>query len=106
MAGRKPTGKMAVLRYGEQHAGPFRASFRSRTGTGHIARLAGGAFGGFVGWPNFTAVPTDGSTGLPGHSRSVAFRVGEIFRHDGDWLADNWVSINLLHALRRQGQPR
>ncbi len=92
-----------IPRYAEQHAGPFRASFRDRTGTGHIARLAEGHFGGFFGWPNFTAVPTGGFMGLPGHDKPVEFRVVDIYRRDGDRVAENWVFIDLLHALHQQG---
>ena len=41
-----------IERYAKQHAGPFRAAFSDRSGTGHIARLAEGHYGGFFGWPN------------------------------------------------------
>jgi ABC-type sugar transport system permease subunit len=32
-----------IERYAKQHSGPFRAAFRDRTGTGHLARSGGGA---------------------------------------------------------------
>ncbi|MEP1696215.1 MAG: nuclear transport factor 2 family protein, partial [Paracoccaceae bacterium] len=53
-----PTGIGAtytIERYAKQHAGPFRAAFSDRSGTGHIARIAEGTYAGFFGWPNFTA---------------------------------------------------
>ncbi|MFZ5708607.1 MAG: ester cyclase [Pseudomonadota bacterium] len=92
-----------IPRYAEQHAGPFRASFRDRTGTGHLARLAEGHFGGFFGWPNFRAVPKGGFMGLPGSDRPVEFRVVDIYRRTGDRLAENWVFIDILHVLHQQG---
>jgi hypothetical protein len=53
-----------IPRYAAQHSGPFRAAFAERSSTGHIARLAEGHFGGFFGWPNFTARHTGGFMGL------------------------------------------
>ena len=47
-----------IERYAEQHSGPFRAAFSDRSGTGHIARISEGHYGGFFGWPNFRAKPT------------------------------------------------
>lgn len=91
-----------IERYARQHAGPFRAAFRDRTGTGHLARLAEGHFGGFFGWPNFRAVPVGGFMGLPGSSVPGEFRVVDIYRREGDKLAENWVFIDILHYLRTQ----
>ncbi|NKX43724.1 ester cyclase [Roseicyclus persicicus] len=92
-----------IPRYAKQHSGPFRAGFRERTGTGHIARLAEGHYGGFFGWPNFTAVPTGGFMGLPATGTKAEFRVVDIYRRQGGKLAENWVFIDLLHMLRTQG---
>jgi hypothetical protein len=92
-----------IARYAEQHAGPFRASFTNRTGTGHLCRLAEGEFGGFFGWPNFTATATGGFMGLPATGRTGEFRVVDIYRRGGEKLSENWVFIDLLHWLKGQG---
>ena len=92
-----------IARYAKQHAGPFRAGFAERSGTGHICRLAEGHFGGFFGWPNFTARPTGGFMGMPATGKSGEFRVIDIYRREGGKLAENWVFIDLLHFWKMQG---
>ena len=92
-----------IERYARQHSAPFRAGFRERTGTGHIARLAEGRFGGFFGWPNFTAIPRGGFMGMPASDRPGEFRVVDIYRREGSKLAENWVFIDMLHYLMTQG---
>jgi hypothetical protein len=93
-----------IERYAKQHSGPFLAGFANRSGTGHIARLAEGHYGGFFGWPNFTATPTGGFMGLPGSDKVGEFRVIDIYRRSGDKLAENWVFIDLLHFWKMQGR--
>lgn len=92
-----------IARYAKQHAGPFRAGFSNRSSTRHIARLAEGHYGGFFGWPNFTAEPTGGFMGLPKSDRKCEFRVIDIYRRDGERLAENWVFIDLLHIWHQHG---
>lgn len=93
-----------IERYAKQHSGPFRAGFADRSPTSHIARLAEGQYGGFFGWPNFTARPTGGFMQLPGSDTPGEFRVIDIYRRSGDKLAENWVFIDLLHFWKSQGR--
>ncbi|MDG4649675.1 ester cyclase [Roseibacterium sp. SDUM158017] len=92
-----------IPRYAAQHSGPFRAAFTDRSRTGHVARLAEGHYGGFFGWPNFTARHAGGFMGLPAGDRPAEFRVVDIYRREGDRLAENWVFIDMLHVMRSQG---
>lgn len=92
-----------IPRYAAQHARPFRASFSKRSQTSHIARIAEGHYGGFFGWPNFTARPTGGLLGLQASDTESEFRVIDIYRRDGEKLAENWIFIDVLHALKCQG---
>jgi hypothetical protein len=92
-----------IERYAKQHSAPFRAAFSDRTKTGHIARLAEGHFGGFFGWPNFTAIHTGGFMGMPAAKERVSFRVVDIYRRSGDKLAENWIFIDMLHWFKSQG---
>ena len=92
-----------IARYARQHSAPFRAGFTERSRTRHIARLAEGHYGGFFGWPNFTAIPTGGFMGLPASTTAGEFRVIDIYRRRGDKLAENWVFIDLLHYLKTRG---
>ena len=101
-----PTGIGAtytIERYAKQHSGPFRAAFYDRSGTGHVARLAEGQFGGFFGWPNFTAKQRGGFMGMPESTKDCEFRVIDIYRRDGDKLAENWIFIDMLYWLMQQG---
>ena len=92
-----------IERYAKQHAGPFRAAFSERTKTQHIARLAEGHYGGFFGWPNFTARLTGEYMGRAATGGTVEFRVIDVYRREGDKLAENWVFIDLLHFWKQQG---
>ncbi len=101
-----PTGIGAtytIPRYVAQHSGLFRASFAERTKTRHLCRVAEGHYGGFFGWPNFTARPTGGFMGMPATGKAGDFRVIDIYRREGDKLAENWVFIDLLHFWNQQG---
>lgn len=92
-----------IERYAKQHSGPFRAAFTDRSKTKHVCRLAEGNFGGFFGWPNFTATPTGGFMGMPATGKPGEFRVIDIYRREGDKLAENWIFIDLLHFWNQQG---
>ncbi|PSL16062.1 ester cyclase [Shimia abyssi] len=92
-----------IERYAKQHSGPFRAGFTERSKTNHICRMAEGHYGGFFGWPNFTAVPSGGFMGMPATDKAGEFRVIDIYRRDGDKLAENWIFIDLLHFWKQQG---
>jgi len=90
--------------YAKGHSGPFRAAFTNRIFNGHVCRMAEGEFGGFFGWPNLTLTPTGGFMGMGTNTgKQVDMRVVDIYRRDGDKLAENWVFIDLLHFWKQQG---
>ncbi len=92
-----------IERYAKQHSGPFRAAFSERSKTKHIARVAEGEFGGFVGWPNFTATLSGPFMGMQPTGKVGEFRVIDIYRRRGDKLHENWIFIDLLHFWKTQG---
>lgn len=101
-----PTGIGAtytIQRYQQQHQYPFRRHIKDKVFNGHIARFAEGNYAGFFGWANLTNTPTGGFLGLPGNEVKADMRVVDIYRRDGDKLAENWVFIDLLHYLKMQG---
>ncbi len=101
-----PTGIGAtytIPRYAAQHSGPFRAAFSDRSKTTHVARLAEGAFGGFFGWPNFTVRLTGEYLGRAPTGKVGEFRVIDVYRREGDKLAENWVFIDMPHFWLSQG---
>ena len=91
-----------IDRYIEQHQKPFRTQLAEREFHGHVARLAEGNYGGFFGWSNLSVTPTGGYMGLPKGPRAD-MRVVDIYRRDGDKLAENWIFIDILHFLHMQG---
>jgi hypothetical protein len=92
-----------IPRYQQQHQYPFRRHIKDKVFNGHIARFAEGNYAGFFGWANLTNTPTGGFLGLPGNEVRADMRVVDIYRRDGDKLAENWVFIDLLHYLDMQG---
>lgn len=91
-----------IDRYVEQHQQPFRRQIKDRVYNGHICRLAEGNFGGFFGWANLTVTNAGGYLGMPAGGRSE-MRVVDMYRRDGDKLAENWIFIDILHFLHLQG---
>ena len=92
-----------IPRYQEQHQYPFRTNLKNKKFNGHVCRLAEGNYGGFFGWPNLTNTPTGGFLGLPGSDIAADMRVVDIYRREGDKLAENWVFIDLPYWLKQQG---
>jgi len=92
-----------IPRYQEQHQLPFRNNLGDKKFHGHVCRFAEGNFACFFGWPNLTNTPLGGFMGLPASDRTVEMRVVDIYRRDGNKLAENWVFIDLLHFLKQQG---
>lgn len=92
-----------IDRYIEQHQGPFRRHMKDRTFNGHICRIAEGNFGAFFGWPNLTLTNHNGFMGLAPNDLRADMRVVDVYRREGDKLAENWIFIDMLHFLKMQG---
>ena len=101
-----PTGigsTYTIERYANQHAGPFRKTFKKRTFNGHLCRITEGNFGGFFGWPNLTLTPSKTFMGITVSPKSSEMRVIDMYRREGDKLTENWVFIDLLHFWKILG---
>ncbi len=101
-----PTGIGAaytIPRYQEQHQGPFRSGLDDIVFNGHKCRFSEGNYGGFFGWPNLTMKPSGGFMGFPATAGTADMRVVDIYRRDGDFLAENWIFIDLLYFYYQQG---
>lgn len=90
-------------RYGKQHQHPFRAHLDDIVFNGHVTRFAEGHFGGFFGWANLSMKAGGNFMGLPASDRPTEMRVVDIYRRDGELLAENWIFIDILHFLYLQG---
>lgn len=92
-----------IPRYQAQHQYPFRLNLTDKTYNGHIARFSEGNYAGFFGWANLSNRNTGGFLGLPEAGVPSEMRVVDIYRRDGDKLAENWVLIDLPYYLKQQG---
>ncbi len=92
-----------IDRYQQQHQGPFNAGLRGIEFNGHVLEHAEGSYGGWFGWPNLKMNQGDGFLGLPASDRPTEMRVVDIYRRDGDKLAENWIFIDFLHYLKLLG---
>lgn len=92
-----------ISRYQEQHQLPFRKNLKDKVFNGHIARFAEGNYCGFFGWPNLNNKNMGGFLGLSASDIHAPMRVVDIYRREGDKLAENWVFIDILHYLHEQG---
>lgn len=92
-----------IERYIRQHQQKFRTGILHRQYNGHVCRFADGNFGGFFGWPNLTCKPAKGYLGLPADGVPADMRVVDMYRRDGDKLAENWIFIDIPHFLNQQG---
>ena len=101
-----PTGigaSYTIERYQQQHQYPFRENLTDKVYNGHIARIAEGDYCGFFGWPNLNNRNKGGFLGLPSNDKHAPMRVVDLYRREGNKLAENWVYIDLLHYLSEQG---
>lgn len=92
-----------IDRYVEQHQRPFRTQITDRVFNGHLCRMAEGTYGGFFGWPNLTLTNSGGYMGMTVSNTRADMRVVDIYRRNGDKLAENWIFIDMLHFLNMQG---
>lgn len=85
---------------------PFRQNLIDKTFSGHVARIAEGHYESWFGWPNLTNRASGGFMGLPGDVGSpepAEWRVVDLYRREGDKIAENWVFIDMLHYLKGRG---
>ena len=92
-----------IERYQLQHQGPFRAGLANIVFNGHACSLAEGNYAGWHGWRELTMNSSGGFLGLPATERKLDMRLVDLYRREGDKLAENWIFIDLLHWLMQQG---
>ena len=105
MAWYGPSGIGATFtidRYQEQHQGPFGAGLKDIVFNGHDCNYAEGNYAGWFGWPSLTMTSSGGFMGLPASDRRLHMRLVDMYRRDGDKLAENWIFIDMLHWMMQQ----
>lgn len=92
-----------LARYEKQHQGPFNAGLNNIEFNGHILEHAEGDFGAWFGWPNLRMQQGEGFLGLPASNKQTEMRVVDVYRREGDKLAENWIFIDFLHYCKLLG---
>ena len=88
--------------YQRGHTGPFEAGLDYVRHTEHVTRIGEGMFGGFFGYPSLT-MRSNGYLGLPASDVAADMRIVDLYRREGDKLAENWIFIDLPHFCNQQG---
>ena len=90
--------------YLQQHCVPFEEGLKWGDFFGHRCEFGEGHFGGFFGWPTFDVTSLGGYIGLaPKSDKRATMRVVDLYRREGDLIAENWNFIDHLHFLDQLG---
>ncbi|MDK1029803.1 MAG: ester cyclase [Anaerolineae bacterium] len=92
-----------IDRYEQQHQGPFNDGLEKFKVKSNVCKFAEGNYACLFGWPNLSTTPSGGFMGYPASEKPVDMRIVDIYRRDGDKLAENWIFIDMLHFLKQQG---
>jgi predicted ester cyclase len=85
------------------HQAPFLEAFPDRI-AGDDVRFAAGNYCSWSGWPSLETTHTgDDWLGLPATGQKVTMRVMDVWRREGDLLAENWVFIDMIDLLEQLG---
>ena len=90
--------------YRKGHTKPFEEGLEFIKFNGHILSSAEDDLGGWFGWPNLIMKSKGGYLGLASASNIESeMRVVDLYRRDGDKIAENWIFIDHLHFLKLLG---
>ncbi|WP_281973845.1 nuclear transport factor 2 family protein [Ruegeria faecimaris] len=89
--------------YRRGHSGPFEEGLEYVRHTEHVARLGEGNYGGFFGYPSLSLRSKGGFLSLPPGEVEADMRIVDLYRRDGEKLAENWIFIDIPHFLAMQG---
>jgi hypothetical protein len=92
-----------IERYEAQHQGPFSDGLEDIQSKSHNCCFAEGSYGGLLGWDKLTMKPSGGFMGQSASNMRVEMPYVDIYRRDGDKLAENWIFLDLLYFLKQQG---
>jgi len=89
--------------YRRGHTAPFEDGLTDIDFHGHPVELAEGSYGGFFAYPSLSMRNAGGYLGLPASDRVTEMRLVDMYRREGDLLAENWIFIDILHFCAMQG---
>jgi predicted ester cyclase len=86
------------------HQNPFLRAFPDREVGHHDSRIADGHYCASTGWPAVVGTHLgDGWLGLPATGEEVGMRIIDVWRREGEKLAENWVFIDMIDLLDQIG---
>lgn len=89
--------------YGRGHTGPFEARQDFVDYYPEEAATAEGHYSAFLWRPCLGMRNTGQYMGVPSSDTVAEMRVVDVYRRDGDKLAENWIFIDMLHFMKMQG---
>ena len=89
--------------YQRGHTGPFETKLDTVVIHDWELSVAEGHVSAVMWWPCLTMRNIGGYMGVPANDALADMRVVDLYRRDGDKLAENWIFIDLLHFLKMQG---
>ena len=89
--------------YRRGHCQPFEDGLEYVRHTEHKCRIGEGRYGGFFGYPSLTMKCTGGFLGMPATNVAADMRIVDLYRREGDRLAENWIFIDLPYFFAQQG---
>ncbi len=90
--------------YERAHQGPFLTAFPDRVGGNHKCRIGHDTYVASTGWPSLNATHLgDGWIGIPATGKRITQRIMDFWRCDGEYLAENWVFIDMIDLLDQFG---
>jgi len=85
------------------HQRPFLEAFPDRVGGDHKARFGDGVFVVSTGWPSVRATFAGAWLGCAPSGQRITMRVMDVWRREGDRLAENWVFIDIPDVMAQAG---
>ena len=89
--------------YRRGHTRPFEKGLEFVGYFHETAATAEGHFSAFLWWPCLAMRNRGGYMGAPANDTIAEMRVVDVYRRQGDMLAENWIFIDMLHFLLQQG---
>ena len=89
--------------YQRGHTGPFEKKLDMVEIHDWELAVAEGHFSAVMWWPCLTMRNIDNYMGVPANNALTEMRVVDLYRREGDKLAENWIFIDMLHFLKMQG---
>ncbi len=94
---------LGLAGYRRGHTRPFEKGLEFVDYFHETAATAEGHYSAFLWWPCLAMRNRGGFMGAPANDTIAEMRVVDVYRRQGDLLAENWIFIDMLHFLLQQG---